>query len=116
MKIYTLIINILALYLSISSSYTFADDNMNYGTIDAFYPEELRIVIDDISVYFDSRSNFIGYSGNRLTNLDTTKLKGKLVKFHMVPNGKESLLLLDLTLISESEFNQDKEQDQADEH
>lgn len=92
------------------------DEDDSYGIIDAIYPEESRIVIGDRSINFDSRSRFNGEQGETIIDMKVSRIIGSYAKFHVTPTGKESLFLIDLTLISESEFNQSQEQGRDDEY
>lgn len=84
-----------------SSTYT-----SYYGEIDAIYPIEHRIVINDVSIAYGHKSKFSGNRKKSMLNIERLVQQGSFVKYYIQPQGESKFFLLDLQLVSEAEINE----------
>lgn len=111
-KIFSTVIFLSTLFLFTTTAY--ADqyapkqslaEAVYYGQIDAIYPEELRIIIEDRSFNYNNQSLFEEGSGNTILNIGRSIRPGLYAKYHTLPTTFSDFLLIDLTIISEKQFN-----------
>ncbi len=104
-----------ALLLGLFCHNAYSDDveseSDSYGVIDALYPEEYRIIIDDRSFYYNSQSDLRNKRGETILNISSLLQKGIFVKYHFLPAEKPALFLVNLKIISEQELNESLEFD-----
>jgi hypothetical protein len=87
-----------------------------YGQIDTIYPDELRVIIDDISYYYSNKSLFLDLNGNTVINIDRSIEPDLYVKYHISPISNSSFFIIDLKVISENEYNNAEEEVRANTH
>ena len=81
-----------------------SSDTDFYGQVDALYPEDLRIIIGDISFNYNNKSLFFDKRGNTIINISRSIQEGQYIKYHISPTSISSFFIIDLNIISEDEF------------
>jgi len=117
---YNKIILLFSLLLGLIANAVQADgyqtDSYSFGIISAVYQDELRMVINDSSINFNSISNLRDQYGETILNISGELKKGVYVKFQSSPSSNSSSFLIGLQIISEQEFNQYQEEKRNNTH
>jgi hypothetical protein len=81
-----------------------------YGTVDAVYLKESRMVVSDMNLHYTHGSGFYKNSGARISNIGNELKPGTPVKFHYYKKSP-ILILKDLKIISEREYTNSQKPD-----
>ncbi len=99
--------NIMAKDSMSGNSATFSD---TYGIIDAVYPEEMRLVINDMSIEYRRDSSFFKANGDDITRIKRTLPKGTPVIYQLAKKSS-FIFLRGLKIISMREYKNSQRND-----
>ncbi len=98
-----------------SSSEESSADEAIYGIVDATYPEESRVVIDDMSIQYNDQSDFKNLFGRTLSGTEKGLKKGVAVRYRLGNQGKTTFIQ-ELEVISKRKYQFETTRQHADEH
>ena len=88
-------------------------DKALYGIVDAIYPEESRVVIDDMSIQYNDQSDFKNLFGRKLSGSEKKLKTGTAVKYQIGNRGKSSFIEK-LEVISKRKYKYETTRQHAD--
>jgi len=88
-------------------------DKALYGIVDAIYPEESRVVIDDMSIQYNDQSDFKNLFGRKLSGSEKKLKTGTAVKYQIGNRGKSSFIEK-LEVISKRKYQYETTRQRAD--
>jgi len=76
-----------------------------WGKLNAYYPDEQRVVISDVSMSIDTHTQLLGINGTALADSNSQLDQNPPVVFHVYPLT-DGYRVIDVQLISEADFDQ----------
>ncbi len=92
-----------------------AENTYSYGIINAIYPEESRVVIDDMSIQYDNQSAFKNLFGRTLSGTEKILKAGSMVRYRIGSQGKTQFIQ-ELEVISKRKYQYETTKQRADDH
>ena len=84
----------------------YKSESYSFGQISAVYQSELRMVINDSSINFNSVSELRDQYDETILNISGDLKKGVYVKYQTSPTSNSTHFLTGLKIISKDEFDQ----------
>lgn len=100
--------------LGTSTSALAADNSVNtetYGIVDAVYPKESRMVIDDTSILYNQNSSFFKANGDSISNIKSALPTGTPIIYQVIKKPP-FLIIHGLKIISMREYKNSQEKDE----
>jgi len=117
---YTKILILFSFMFGMISNTVQADDyqsnTYSFGVINAVYQNELRIVINDSSINFNSVSDLRDQYDETILNISGELKKGVYVKYQTSQTSNSTKFLTNLKVISKYEFDEHQENERKDDH